>query len=341
MESLYLDAANCKNTSRPPIWMMRQAGRYLPEYRALRKRFGFIEMMKTPDLATEITLQPIDRFGFDAAILFSDILVTAEVLGSKLSFQEKVGPVISNPIRSLTHVKSIKPKDIQSSAGFVFDAIKQLTPECEARKVPLIGFCGAPFTVASYMIEGGSSTDLKETKQLMSFDPLAMHSLLEKLTDVTLTYLKAQILSGVRAVQIFDTWVSHLSSFDFEEFSLPYIKKIIEGLSDNPVPIALYTRHTSSFVDAICHGTNINVLSIDWQSHIKHIRNKVPRHIALQGNLDPLCLLGRKEDVINNAKKILHLMKDEPGFIFNLGHGITPPTPLENVYALVETVKAW
>jgi uroporphyrinogen decarboxylase len=343
--TLYLDATHAKKTKRPPIWMMRQAGRHLPEYRALREKYSFMEMMKTPDLATKITLQPIKRYGFDAAILFSDILTVAESLGGLLRFVDKKGPVISNPIRTqkdLDTLLSQRYQPISTYASFVYQTIKQLKPELNALNVPLIGFSGAPFTVASYMVEGGSSPDLKETKRLIGHTPDVLHQLLKKLTSETIHYLSDQIKAGVDAIQIFDTWAGHLSFDDFTTFALPYTKDIVAQLkATHPhIPISLFSRHSTTFSPSLCQ-LPINVISLDWQTDLNWAKATIPKHIAIQGNLDPGLLLASPDILIQRVQTILTTMADRPGYIFNLGHGITPDVPVDNVKQVVECVKNW
>lgn len=342
MSYLYTQAAFSETCERPPVWMMRQAGRYLPEYRKIREDYGFLEMMKTPDLATEITLQPLRRFGMDVAILFSDILVTAEALGSQLHFVEKKGPVIDNPVRTKADTDNLPNVSMLDEADFVFKAIRQLRPELDAINTPLLGFCGAPFTVASYMVEGGSSPDLMTTKKLIGSDPEVLHTLLSKLTDLSIEYLNEQIRCGVHGVQIFDTWASHLSRKDFEEFCLPYIKRIVENIEKPAnVAVAVYCRHSASFAPKIASSMPINVMSLDWQCDLTEMRERIPSNIALQGNLDPLLLYAEPEVLMPRVHAILESMRDHNGFIFNLGHGVTPKTPIDNVKRVIDAVKSF
>ncbi len=339
MLSLYERAARNEATSRPPIWMMRQAGRYLPEYRALREKYSFLQMMRTPELATEITLQPIRRFGFDAAILFSDILVTASALGSDLDFVEKKGPVISNPIRTLQDVQALQIIPAEQSIYYVMDAIKLLLPELKATGTPLIGFCGAPFTVASYMIEGGSSADLTRTKQMIGNDPACFQALMDVLTDISISYLNAQIKAGVQALQIFDTWAGLLSWADFNTFIIPSLRRLIEGL-DNPnqIPISVFSRSTSTF-GPVLSKLPIQVLSVDWQSSLPDLRSRLRQDLAIQGNLDPGLLLADPRILKARVLNILNDMHPFKGFIFNLGHGITPNVNPDHVKCVVDTVQ--
>ncbi len=340
MNSLYLDAATCKPTSRPPIWMMRQAGRYLPEYRALRQQHGFMQMMKTPELATEITVQPIRRFGMDAAILFCDILVTAEALGSQLHFDEGIGPVIDNPIRTAEDLLLMHQPDVEDVIGYVAKAIHMIKKELASTGTPLIGFCGAPFTVASYMIEGRGSVDLKKVKTIIGNQPEVLMALLDKLTDVSITYLTMQAKAGVNALQIFDTWAGLLSYRDFETFALPPIKRMIAALKPLGLPISVYCRHSGTFAPLLA-TTGASVISLDWQCNLADMRVLIPETIGLQGNLDPYLLLASEPVLKQRVIEILESMRGKPGFIFNLGHGVFPEVNPERVRLVVETVREW
>ncbi len=339
--SVYLNALLLENLSRPPVWMMRQAGRYLPEYRKLREKYKFMEMMKTPDLATEITLQPIKRYGFDAAILFSDILTTAESLGAKLDFIEKKGPVISNPIRTIDDINKLKSQPIAIYAQFVYQAIKQIK-QALPDNTPLIGFAGAPFTVASYMIEGGASPDLKQTKLLIGNEPDVLHELLKKLTTETTQYLIHQINAGVDVIQIFDTWAGLLSFDDFNTFSLPYIKSIVTEIKTKfpTIPISIYCKYSTTFSPLLCQ-LPINCISLDWQTSLTWAKDNIPNHIAIQGNLDPALLRANHDVLKSRVLSILDTMSNRNGYIFNLGHGITPDIPFESVQLLVDTIKGY
>lgn len=330
--SLFIQSCLNQNTSgKIPVWMMRQAGRYLPEYQVLRKKYGFKQMMSTPELATEITLQPIRRFGMDAAILFSDILVTAEALGFPVEFIEKKGPVFHRPFTPNTTLP--QHVDVPFKLSYVFDAIKLLKKEL---RVPLIGFAGAPFTVASYLIEGGSSASLEKVKKWMIDDPKSLHHLLSSLTSITKSYLEEQIRLGVDAVQLFDTWAGLLSHASFKTFALPYIKEIVRNLS---CPVLFYTRHTSAFLDLL-KDLPIQVLSVDWQSCLSFCRKNVA--FSLQGNLDPQLLLGQDHNqIFLEVSDILDKMQGNPGYIFNLGHGVLPPTSPDTVKAIVDFVHAY
>lgn len=334
-DSLFLNALHCQNKDRAPIWIMRQAGRYMPQYRAIREKFSFLEMCHQPELAATITKMPIDAFGFDAAILFSDILVIPEALHVGLRFEEGKGPIIERPLRSEADITSLPTPEIESALDFVAKAIKitksQLT-------VPLIGFAGAPFTVASYMIEGGSSRDLKKTKQWMLRHPASFHSLLKKITDCTIAYLKLQVSSGVNAIQLFDSWANTLAHAQFQEFSLHYMKTILEALRTLNIPIIVFCRGSSVFAEQLA-TISPAAIGLDWQVDMAHLRQKISKNIALQGNLDPDILYGDAATIKREAKKIMMGMKREEGFIFNLGHGIHPDTPMDAVKTLVDCVK--
>jgi uroporphyrinogen decarboxylase len=339
-DPLYLQATRRHNTQgRPPIWMMRQAGRYMPEYRAIREKHSFLEMVRTPSIATEITLQPIDIFGFDAAILFSDILVTAEALGSHLKFIEKKGPVFSHPTRTMADVEALSTSEIPHNLNYVAKAIHLLKPELDTRNTPLIGFAGAPFTVASYMIEGQSSPDLKTMKYLMMNQPKVVHALLEKLTAVTIDYLNMQLEAGVDALQLFDTWAIHLSWNDFKTFSLPYIEKIVKSIH-NPrnCPMTLFCKGSSVFAPLLANA-GADVLGIDWNHSLLEVRRLVGPSIALQGNLDPYALYASEVELKKRVFDILTDMKNDPGFIFNLGHGLMPDMNPDVVKKVVDWVK--
>ena len=342
MINLFLNAASGQTTNRPPIWLMRQAGRYMPQYRKLREKYSFKEMMSSPDLITEITLQPIHEFQFDAAILFSDILITADALGCPVEFIEKRGPVFKNPIRTKEDADKLTFDPSLSDINFVFKAIPMIKKELVSFDIPLIGFAGSPFTVASYMIEGQSSQTLSEVKKMSAHDPETLFMLLDKLTDVTIAYLKAQITSGVQAIQLFDTWAEYLSWDHFRLFSFNYNKKIITALKlEFPhIPIFFFSRGGSIFLPFL-KDLGADVLSLDWRCSLKDVRKELPGHIGLQGNLDPFAMLDPQPVLQKKVIQLLNDMSPFKGYIFNLGHGIMPQVPVENVRLIVETVKSF
>ena len=314
---------------------MRQAGRYLPEYRAIRERTDFLTLCKTPELAAEVTIQPVDIVGVDAAILFSDILVIPEAMGMKLEIVESKGPSFDDPIRSLDDLKRLNTDGLVDRLGYVFDAIK-LTKEKLAGRVPLIGFSGAPWTLATYMVEGKGTRNFDVIKRFMYNKPRAAHELLQKLSDAVVEYLNAKIRAGCDAVQIFDTWAGVLSPSDFEEFSLRYISYICDRLETNEAPVIIFAKGVND--TAKLANLKCDVLGLDWTKDIGEARSQAGGK-AIQGNLDPCVLFASKEKIRQETERILERFGSGPGHIFNLGHGILPDTPPENAKYLVDCVK--
>jgi uroporphyrinogen decarboxylase len=329
-------ALNCANQGVPPIWLMRQAGRYMPDYRAIRARHSFLEMCHQPELIAEVTQLPIKAFGMDAAILFSDILVTAEALGVGLSFEDGRGPVVARPLNNEKDVKNLPQVNAEEKLGYVAEGIKLVRRQLE---VPLIGFCGAPFTVASYMIEGGSSSDLKKTKQWMLTNPESFHSLLEKITDLTLDYLTLQMDAGVDAIQIFDSWANQLGWNQFSEYSYKYMKKLTDYVKARQVPVILFCKGSSVFAPLLKEALP-SAISLDSNCNMAAMRKVIPFNIAIQGNLDPDILYAPHYKIEQEVRDLLNTMHGDPAFIFNLGHGIKPDTPYDAVRVLVDTVKS-
>lgn len=335
MSKLLIEALNGRNTSRPPVWLMRQAGRYMPQYRKIRAIHSFLEMCHTPELAAAVTMLPVQAFNMDAAILFSDILVILEPFGVGLRFEEGVGPVIERPLSSAADVDGLPDHPIEMTLDYIVETIKLLK---SSLKVPLIGFCGGPFTVASYMIEGRSTRDLKKTKQWMLRDPESFHRLLNLLTDRTISYINMQVKAGVHAIQIFDSWAHVLAHAQFREFSLAYLNKIMKGVKNSRIPIILFCRGSSVFAPQLAE-LNPAAVSLDWNSDIGHMRTLISPKVSLQGNLDPDILYAPQRMIQKEVKKMLRKMKGDPGYIFNLGHGIAPDVPVDAVKMLVETVQ--
>lgn len=304
---------------------MRQAGRYLPEYRKIREKYSFIEMSHTPELAAEVTLLPFKRFSFDAAILFSDILVIFEALGKEIIFEDGKGPRVDTPVKNAADVASLKIKEIKSTLHYQAETIRLLTPEL---KVPLLGFAGAPFTLASYLIG-----DLTLTKQWMLNDPKSFDALLDLLCDLVIDTLQLQIDAGVKAVQIFDSWAHVLGSRQLQKYSFNYLKKIVDALS---VPTLIFAKGSSAFVEPLSLVGSSGI-SVDWPVSLPTVRKRVGNAITLQGNLDPDILFSSPEVVRRETKAMINEMKGDPGYIVNLGHGIKPNTPLESVQAFVDT----
>lgn len=335
MNPLFLNALRGTNQGRPPVWFMRQAGRYMPEYRALRAKYSFMEMCHEPEIAARVTRLPIQAFGFDAAILFSDILVIAEALGMQVRFEEKIGPIFDHPLSTEADSDALTIRDVPSTLGYVAEAIKFVKPQLA---VPLIGFCGAPFTVASYMIEGKSSHDLKKTKQWMYRNPESMHRLLDKIATASIDYLKMQIAAGVDAIQIFDSWANALAPQQFQAFSFTYFQKILKELAPLRVPIILFCRGTAAFIPQLVELAPAGI-SMDWTCDLSQMRRQVPRSIALQGNMDPFLLYSSTAVIRKEVQQILDVMKGDPAYIFNLGHGVFPDVPVDAVKTVVETIR--
>ncbi len=339
---LFLRALLRQPVDRTPLWIMRQAGRYLPEYRATRKRAGnFLNLCKSPELACEVTLQPIDRYELDAAILFSDILTIPDALGLGLQFSEGEGPSFTNPISNMADVNRIAKLDPISDLGYVFDAVKLIKSELNGR-VPLIGFSGSPWTLATYMIEGKTSREFRKIKTLLYKEPETLLRLLEVLSDSVSTYLSAQISAGAQAVMIFDTWGGVLSREAYTKFSLSPMKAIVEKLlqsiSDSQVPIILFTKGGGNWLPEIA-ATGCHAVGLDWTSDIDQARSLVGGKVALQGNLDPIILYASDDVIYNEVKKVLDKYGKGSGHIFNLGHGIQQFVDPGKVSVLVNAVR--
>ncbi|WP_256007176.1 uroporphyrinogen decarboxylase [Pedobacter deserti] len=336
MNTLFLDAAFSKQTERPPVWMMRQAGRFMPEYWEIKNKYSFLEMCKTPEIAADVTMLPVDLLGIDAAILFSDILVTGEAMGGDLSFTQGIGPKFANPVRTAADVDALEV-DVLDRLQYVADAIKVIQQRLNG-SIPLIGFAGAPFTVMSYLVEGGSSKDFKTTKLLIHNEPELAHRLLAKIARVTADYLNLQIEAGVNAVQIFDSWALALSWNDYQEFSHRYIKEIIANLNRKDIPVISFCKGSSVFAPIMAEA-NPDVVSVDWNADLLNIKNSLPNGIAVQGNLDPHILYADKPVIKKHILQLFERMRGQNGFIFNLGHGIMPDIPFDHVKYAIEVVK--
>jgi uroporphyrinogen decarboxylase len=334
MNERLLLAARGRPVDTTPVWIMRQAGRYLPEYRAIREKIPFLELCKTPDLAAEVTVQPVSRLGVDAAIIFSDILIPVEAMGLPLELGD-AGPHLPQPIRSEAEVQRLRVPDPESDTGFVGEAIRK------ARKalhdgIPVIGFCGAPFTLAAYMVEGGGSKSFLQIKRLMFEQPQVAHALFEKLTRTLIPYLQMQVSAGARLVQVFDSWGGELSPRDFQSFSEPYLARIVGSLQATGVPVILFGTAMSTLLP-LMKRTGADVVGLDWRIEIAEARRVLGPGVAVQGNLDPAALFLPPKDMEARVDEILQ-GAGPLGHIFNLGHGIFPSTAPEAASSLVEAV---
>jgi uroporphyrinogen decarboxylase len=332
----FLQACRKEPVDSTPVWFMRQAGRYMPEYRAIRAKYSLLDICRQPELATEVTLQPVNRLDVDAAILFSDLLLPFEPMGIPFDFIKGEGPNIEHPLRSAEDVQRLKLFDSRDCLAHVLATIKLVKHELDGR-VPLIGFAGAPFTLASYAIEGGPSRNYAVTKALMYGHPELWHTLCELFATTISDYLLAQIEAGVDAVQLFDSWVGALCERDYREFVLPHSKKIIEAAMESGVPVIHFGTGTATLLEAMADAGS-DIIGVDWRIPLDDAWTRIGKNRGIQGNLDPTLLLGPIERMLESADEILRRAGNRPGHIFNLGHGILPETPVENVQALVDFV---
>ena len=334
MNTRFLDACWGKPVDRTPVWLMRQAGRYLPEYMAVRSKCTFLELCKTPDLAAEVSIQPVDILGVDAAILFSDILTPVEPMGMKLDFVP--GPVFEHPIRTMADVEALRIPQMEQDVPYVLETIKILRREL-AGKVPLIGFGGAPFTLACYMVEGKGSKDFARIKQMMYGAPQVYAALMEKITTMDMEYLNAQIKAGAQAIQIFDTWGGILSPADYERYVLPYTTRLINGLNRTETPVIHFVKGAGTMLDTVQKAGG-DVMGLDWHVNLGRARAVLGQGMAVQGNLDPTVLFAPQTVIEQEVKRVLDENAGRPGHIFNLGHGILPTVPPENARFMVDCV---
>lgn len=334
-DSPLLKACRREPVDATPVWFMRQAGRYLPEYRKLRDKYDFLTLCKTPELAAEITLQPVNILNVDAAILFADLLLPLEPMGVAIYFPDK-GPVVS-PIQSAEDVDELRPVNPTESLSFVLSAI-QMVNQSLPSKIPLIGFAGAPFTLASYLLEGGYSRNFIKTKQFMMEEPKAWHVLMEKISTVIIGYLVAQINAGATAIQLFDSWVGALSPEDYARYALPYSASILQALKKTKAPAIHFGTGTAGMLDLFSKAGG-DVIGVDWRIGLEDAWSKIGGHQGIQGNLDPAALLAPLPILKKEVDSILKKAAGKPGHIFNLGHGIFPQTPVDHVKAVVQWVK--
>ena len=336
MNDLFLKACRREPVSRTPVWFMRQAGRYMQEYQKIRANHSILDVCKTPELAAEVTLQPINRFSLDAAIIFADILLPLEPMGLQLTFVEDKGPVIRNPIRDEAAINQLR---MVGGEAFPFTdkAIRLARKSLEGR-VPLIGFAGAPFTLASYAIEGGSSRSYIHTKALMYSKPDLWKRLMEKFVAVLMEYLRVQIQAGAQAIQIFDSWVGSLSPGDFREYALPYVRHIFHLLKKEGIPLIYFGTGTATLLSSM-KDIGCDVIGLDWHVNLDEAWSILGDQVAVQGNMDPVLLYAPIPEIERRVKDILNRAGNKPGHIFNLGHGILPQTPVDHVEATIAIVK--
>jgi uroporphyrinogen decarboxylase len=337
-EAPFLRACYRLPTNYTPVWFMRQAGRYMAEYRALREKYSLLEICFHPELAAEVTLQPIRALGVDAAIIFADILLPLIPLGVGLEFAAGEGPIIGRPVRTLEDIAALKPVHVETDLRYVLEAIRIV--RSELKDTPLIGFCGAPFTVASYMIEGGSSRDFLKTKTLMVSAPHVWHALLEKLTQILADYLLAQIRAGAQAVQIFDSWVGALSPQDYERFVLPYSAKLLQSVSRQGAPVIHFGVNTTTLLPLMKRAGG-DVIGLDWRIPLDEGWALLGDDVAVQGNLDPAILFAPLPEIKKRIVDILRRARGRAGHIFNVGHGILQHTPVDHVKAAVDMVHEY
>jgi len=338
IESRFLAACHRQPTDVTPVWFMRQAGRYMAEYRTIREKYSLLEIVKQPELAAEVTLQPVRAFHVDAAILFADILLPLQPMGLDFEFAKGEGPVIHNPVRNQADVDALRPLNPQETLSHVMDAIRLLRTELGS--TPLIGFCGAPFTVASYMIEGGASRDYKTTKLMMYSAPEVWHALMEKMSTALAEYLSAQIQAGAQAVQLFDSWVGALCPSDYERFVYPYSKKVLDAAQSTGVPVIHFGTGTATLLPLMREAGG-DVIGLDWRVPLEQGWQTVGYDRAVQGNLDPVALMAPIPEMKVRILDILRRAGSNPGHIFNVGHGILQHTPEENIRAAVEIVHEY
>ncbi len=334
----FLKACRREAVDRTPVWLMRQAGRYMPEYRALREKYDILTMCRTPELAVQVTLQPVARFDLDAAILFSDIMIPLRGMGVEFEIREGVGPIVASPVRDARGAGALRVLEPEADVPYVLEALRLLRRELDGQ-IPLIGFAGAPFTLASYLVEGRGSRELLLTKQLMYCDPAAWHTLMDRLADSIGAYLRAQVRAGAQAVQLFDSWVGALSPRDYREFVLPHSRKIFDMLRDARVPRIHFGTGTASLLELMRQAGG-DVMGIDWRVPLPQAWARLG-DVALQGNLDPAVLLASPDVVEAQAREIMDGVAGRRGHIFNLGHGVLPQTPLENVERLIDVVHSY
>jgi len=339
-QSRFMRACRRQPTDTTSIWLMRQAGRYMSEYRQLRQSYGILDLIKSPELACEVTMQPINAFDLDAAIIFADILPPLEGMGLALEFVKGEGPVIHNPVRTPADIDALRTPPPEESLSFTLEAIRLARSELDNRGLPLIGFSGAPFTLAAYAVEGGSSRNFRYAKSLMMGDPVQWDRLMAKLTHVVGYYLLAQAQAGAQVLQLFDSWVGALSPEDYRRLVMPYSQKAIEIARAAGVPIIHFGTNTNGMLELI-RDAGGDIIGVDWRIDLDTAWERLGSDVAIQGNLDPIALFAPWPDLRQRAQKVLDQAGRRPGHIFNLGHGILPETPVDNVRRLVDFVHEY
>lgn len=332
----FLRACRREPVDATPVWFMRQAGRYMAEYRAIRAKYTLLEICKNPELATQVTLQPVHALGVDAAILFADILLPLEPMGAPFQFAAGEGPIVESPIRTAQDVERLRVFEIEEGLGYVLGALRLIRRELDG-KTPLIGFAGAPFTLASYLIEGGKSSQYALTKRLMYQEPRTWHALMHKLSEVVRRYLLAQIAAGAQAVQLFDSWVGSLSPTDYAAFVQPHVRQILANLPVNEVPVIHFGTGTATLLE-LQRDAGGTVIGVDWRTPIDSAIDRLGPRVAVQGNLDPLLLDAPRELLSQRIDELLLAVGGRDGHIFNLGHGILPETSVSAAKFVVDTV---
>jgi len=331
-------ACNKQTTDTVPVWFMRQAGRYMPEYRAVRARHSILEICRTPSLAAEVTITAAETLGVDAAIIFADLLLPAEPLGLKLTFTAGEGPSIEPALRERRQIEAL-PDTLRGELGYIAESVRLVDRHFDG-KLPVIGFSGAPFTLASYLVEGGSSRNYVHTKRLMYEDPAAWTLLMNKLCRALLEYLTQQVQAGAAAIQLFDSWVGALSEADYRRFVLPFNRRLVEGVQALGVPAIYFSTGTSGYLETV-EETGARVISIDWRVDLAQAWSRLQHRPALQGNLDPVALFAPRQELRRMVHGLLEQAEGRPGYIFNLGHGILPETPVDHVKAVTEWVHEY
>lgn len=341
-QSRFLRACHGLPVDATPVWFMRQAGRYMQEYRQIREKYSFLEVASNPDLAAEVTLQPINAFAFDAAIIFADILLPLTPMGLDLEFVKGVGPVIDNPVRSRQDVDKLRPVVAEEDLGFVMEAIRKVRSELDGKQIPVIGFAGAPFTVASYMIEGGSSRTYRQAKSMMYQSPAVWHQFMDLISDSLISYLKAQVEAGAQALQLFDSWVGALNPADYRNFVLPHSQRVLSALEDTDVPLIHFGTNTTTLLPLIKEAGG-TIIGLDWRIPLDEGWRILGRDVGVQGNLDPMALFAPSDVMRDKIHEVLQRAGGRPGHIFNLGHGInrhTDPGMVREAVNMVHDLSA-